>query len=121
MNAGGLTEAKKIAAQAEAEHVSFAPHNPLGPVATAICAHVDATNPNFMIQELFQTYDVEWVEDLLIEPITVEDGFLEIPEGPGLGIELDMETVAEHEYTSEGVHTINLFEKGWETRSLTDE
>jgi galactonate dehydratase len=121
MNAGGLTEAKKIAAQAEAEHVSFAPHNPQGPVATAICVHADATIPNFMIQELFQTYDVDWVEDLLVEPIAVEDGYVEIPDGPGLGIELDIDVVREHEYTEEGVHTINLFEQGWETRSLADE
>ena len=122
MNTGGLTEAKKIGAQAEAEHVSFAPHNPQGPVATAICVHADATIPNFMIQELFQTYDVEWVDDLLTEPITVEDGFIEIPDGPGLGIDLDMEVVRNHEYTGgeDQVHTINLFEKGWESRSLVD-
>ena len=121
MNTGGLTEAKKIGAQAEAEHVSFAPHNPQGPVATAICVHADAAIPNFMIQELFQTYDVEWVNDLLVDPITVEDGYVEIPDGPGLGIELDMDVVEEHAYTEDKVHTINLFEKGWETRSLVDD
>jgi len=123
MNTGGVTEAKKIGAQAEAEHVSFAPHNPQGPVATAICVHADATIPNFTIQELFQTYDVEWVDDLLVDPIAVEDGYVEIPDGPGLGIDLDMDVVREHEYTGcdDQVHTINLFEKGWETRSLADE
>ncbi|MFB6136817.1 MAG: mandelate racemase/muconate lactonizing enzyme family protein [Halobacteriaceae archaeon] len=121
MNTGGLTEAKKIAAQAEAEHVSFAPHNPQGPVATAISIHADATIPNFMIQELFQTYDVEWVDDLLVDPIEVEDGFVELPDRPGLGVELDMDVVDEHRYTGrEDVHTINLFEKDWETRSLVD-
>ena len=120
MNTGGITEAKKIAAQAEAEHVSFAPHNPQGPVATAICAHTDAATPNFMIQEIFQTYDVEWVNDLLVDPITVEDGYVEIPQRPGLGIELDMDVVEEHAYegAEDQVHTINLFEKGWETRNL---
>ena len=120
MNTGGITEAKKIAAQAEAEHVSFAPHNPQGPVATAISVHTDATVPNFMIQEIFQTYDVEWVDDLLVDPITVEDGYVEIPQRPGLGIELDMDVVEEHAYegAEDQVHTINLFEKGWETRNL---
>ena len=120
MNTGGITEAKKIAAQAEAEHVSFAPHNPQGPVATAICAHVDAAVPNFMIQEIFQTYDVEWVNDLLVDPITVEDGYVEIPQRPGLGIELDESVVEEHAYAGaeDQVHTINLFEKDWETRNL---
>lgn len=122
MNTGGITEAKKIAAQAEAEHVSFAPHNPQGPVATAISAHVDAAVPNFMIQEVFQTYDVEWVNDLLVDPVVVEDGHIEIPQRPGLGVELDMDVVEEHSYTGakDEVHTINLFEKNWETRSLVD-
>ncbi|WP_435156354.1 galactonate dehydratase [Haladaptatus sp. DFWS20] len=122
MNTGGITEAKKIAAQAEAEHVSFAPHNPQGPVATAISAHVDAAVPNFMIQEIFQTYDVEWVNDLLVDPIVVEDGYIEIPQRPGLGVELDMDVVEEHAYSDgkDEVHTINLFEKDWETRSLVD-
>jgi galactonate dehydratase len=122
MNTGGITEAKKIAAQAEAEHVSFAPHNPQGPVATAISAHVDTTVPNFMIQEVFQTYDIEWVDDLLVDPIVVEDGHVQIPQRPGLGVELDMDVVEEHAYigSEDQVHTINLFEKDWETRSLTD-
>jgi galactonate dehydratase len=122
MNTGGITEGKKIAAQAESEHVNFAPHNPQGPVATAISAHVDAAVPNFMIQEIFQTYDVEWVDDLLIDPIVVEDGHIQIPQRPGLGVELDMSVVREHSYSDakDQVHTINLFEKDWETRSLTD-
>lgn len=118
MNTGGITEGKKIAAIAEADHVSFAPHNPQGPVASAIYAHLCATVPNFMIQETFQTYDVEWVEDLLVDPITVEGGTIEVPDGPGFGIELDMDVVAEHEYTEDQVHTINLFEKDWERREL---
>ncbi|MEF8842425.1 MAG: galactonate dehydratase [Haloarculaceae archaeon] len=119
-NAGGVTEGKKIAAIAEAEHVSFAPHNPQGPVATAVSAHVDASVPNFMIQEVFEDYDVDWKGDLLDEPIRIEDGRLHVPEGPGLGVDLDMDAVEEHEYTGEEDTHLNLFEKGWETRSLTD-
>jgi len=69
-----------------------------------------------MIREMFQTYDVEWVEDLLVDPITVADGSVEIPDGPGFGIELDMDVVTEHKYTGDQVHTINLFEKDWEKR-----
>jgi galactonate dehydratase len=117
-NAGGVTEAKKIAAIAEAEHVSFAPHNPQGPVATAISAHVDASVPNFMIQEVFEDYDVDWKGDLLDEPIRIEDGRLHVPEGPGLGVDLNMDAVEEHEYEGEMDTHINLFEKGWEGRSL---
>jgi galactonate dehydratase len=120
MNAGGVTECKKIAAQAEAEHVSFAPHNPQGPVATAISTHVDAACPNFMIQEIFQTYDVEWVEDLLVDPPVVEDGRVKIPQKPGIGVELNMDVVEEHNLddNEDEVDAINLFEKGWETRNM---
>ncbi|WP_416841775.1 mandelate racemase/muconate lactonizing enzyme family protein [Haloferax sp. DFSO52] len=118
MNTGGPTEAKKIAAIAEADHVSFAPHNPQGPVATAINAHVDTTIPNFFIQEVFQTYDVDWVDDLLKDPVEIVNGEVVIPDGPGYGIELDDAVVEEHAYTEEKVHTINLFEKDWEKREV---
>lgn len=118
MNTGGLTEGKKIAAMAEADHVSFAPHNPQGPVATAINAHLDATIPNFFIQEVFQTYDVEWVNDLLVDSIEIENGEVVIPDDPGFGIELDHDVVEEHAYTEDKVHTINLFEKDWEKREV---
>jgi galactonate dehydratase len=118
MNTGGLTEGKKIAAIAEADHVSYAPHNPQGPVATAIYAHLCTSVPNFFIQEVFQTYDVEWVNDLLVDPVAVEDGFVQLPDGNGYGIELDHDVVDEHAYTEDQVHTINLFEKDWEKREV---
>ena len=118
MNTGGVTEAKKIASIAEADHVSFAPHNPQGPVATAINAHVDASVPNFMIQEVFQTYDVEWVDDLLVDPVEIRDGEIVIPDRPGFGIELDHDVVEDHGYTEDAVHTINLFENDWEKREI---
>lgn len=57
-----------------------------------------------------------------VNPIVVEDGHIQIPQRPGLGVELDMDVVEEHAYigSEDQVHTINLFEKDWETRSLTD-
>lgn len=118
MNTGGITEGKKIAGLAEADHVDIAPHNPQGPVAGAIYGHFCTSIPNFRIQEMFQTYDVDWVDDLLTDPLEVEDGHMKIPEGPGFGIELDHDVVKKHEYTEEKVHTINLFEKDWETRAV---
>ena len=92
-NTGGLTEGKKIAGMAEAEHVSVAPHNPQGPLATATYAHFDTSTPNFMIQESFETYDVDWKVDLLTEPIVVENGRLQVPDGPGLGGSVDEDQV----------------------------
>ena len=117
-NAGGVTEGKKIAAMAEAEHVGFAPHNPQGPVATAVSAHVDTSTPSFAIQEVFEDYDVDWKADLLEEPIAIENGWLQVPEGPGLGIDLNLDAVRDHAYTGEDADHINLFETGWETRSM---
>ena len=118
MNTGGATEAKKIAAITEADHVSFAPHNSQDPVATAINAHVDSAVPNFFIQEVFQSYDVDWLNDLLDNPPVIDDGFVEIPDSPGFGIELQDEIVEEHAYTEDKVHTITLFEKDWEKREI---
>jgi len=117
MNTGGITEGKKIAGLAEADHIDIAPHNPQGPVAGAIYAHFCTSIPNFRILEMFQTYDVDWVDDLLKEPLKVEDGFVQIPEGPGFGIELDHDVIEDHEYTEEKVHTIDLWEQNWEDRA----
>jgi galactonate dehydratase len=120
-NVGGVTEGKKIAGMAESNHTSFAPHNPQGPVATAVAAHVCASTPNFMIQEVFEDYDVDWKTDLLVDPVRIEDGFLHVPEGPGLGVELDLDTVDTHRYTGENVDGLNLFESGWESRAMADD
>ena len=117
MNTGGITEGKKIAALAEADHVDIAPHNPQGPVAGAIYSHFCTSIPNFRIQEMFQTYDEPWVDELLTDPLKVEDGYVQVPEGPGFGIELDMDIVREHEYTEDAVHTIDLWEDDWEKRA----
>ena len=117
MNTGGITEGKKIAGLAEADHVDIAPHNPQGPVAGAIYGHFCTSIPNFRIQEMFQTYDVDWVDNLLKDPLVVEDGYMQIPDGPGYGIELDHNVIKEHEYTEEKVHTIDLWESGWEDRA----
>jgi galactonate dehydratase len=117
-NCGGITEGKKIAAMAEAEHVSIAPHNPQGPVSTAMYAHVCTSMPNFTIQETFLDYDADWTADLLKEPVRVEDGELQVPDGPGLGIELNMDVVREHAYEGrDAIDHIDLFESGWEDRA----
>jgi galactonate dehydratase len=118
---GGVTRGKKIAAIAAEEYVGFAPHNAQGPVSTALCAHVDTSTPNFLVQEVFEDYaHPDWAGTLLEEPIGIEDGRLHVPEGPGLGVELDHDALAAHRYTeaSDGVNVMNLFEEGWEDRSF---
>lgn len=83
-HAGGILEARKIAAMAEVHDIAFAPHCPLGPVALAACLQVDACTPNFLCQEHFTLG-----EELLCNPFTVEDGHIRVSSKPGLGIEVD--------------------------------
>lgn len=89
---GGLLEMKKIAAMAEAHYVRVAPHNPMGPVATAVNVHFAASTPNFFILE-YHPDDESPRKDLLQEPLMVKDGYLPLPTKPGLGIELNEEAI----------------------------
>ena len=86
--AGGLTHSKKIAALAEAQYVGVIPHNPLGPVSTAACLQLAACIPNFTIQEYPLGEREPPKSEIVKTPLQVEDGFLLIPDGPGIGIEL---------------------------------
>ena len=85
---GGLSGSKKVSAMAEAKHVKVIPHNPLSPVSTAACVQLDACIPNFALQEY--TGESEPPKSaLLVTPLELIDGYLIVPEGPGLGIELN--------------------------------
>jgi 2-dehydro-3-deoxyphosphogalactonate aldolase len=86
---GGILESKKIAAIAESHHALIAPHMYTGPIAVAATIQFDTCTPNLMLQE-FNTTSLH--SEILVEPITVERGYITPPTGPGLGIELD-ETV----------------------------
>ena len=86
--AGGLTHTKKIAALAEANYVEVVPHNPLSPVSTAACIQLAACIPNFAIQEYPIGEDVPPKSLLVKNPLVLDEGFLRIPDSPGIGIEL---------------------------------
>lgn len=96
-HAGGITEMKKIAAMAEAYHIGFAPHNPNGPVATRVCQHLAAACPNFTILE-WLPQDVPWRDAAMGGPLEVSGGTMPLPEGPGLGIELDVDVLRANPY-----------------------
>jgi galactonate dehydratase len=83
-HAGGITEVRLIAGMAEAHYASIAPHNPLGPISLASGVQIAASIPNFLCQE-----QVSLGEGYLKAPFKVRDGYLDLPTGPGLGIELD--------------------------------
>ncbi len=95
--AGGLWEQKKIAALADAHYVTVAPHNPCGPVATAVNVHFAASTHNFLILE-YHADDEGARREIVDEPIKLVDGYLEIPEKPGLGIDLNLEALAKYPF-----------------------
>ncbi|MBT3344727.1 MAG: galactonate dehydratase [Gemmatimonadetes bacterium] len=96
-NAGGILELYKIAAMAETFYVSMAPHNPWSPLSTAISLHLDAVVPNFLIQEVPTTLAHPHRARLLHQQIeTPVDGYFDIPDQPGWGVDLDDEFIAAH-------------------------
>ena len=101
---GGLAEARKIAAMAETYYMGVAPHNPLGPVATAAAVHFDFATPNFLIQEDMLT-DVPWREEIVQSTLEHDGGYWKLPAKPGLGIEVDEAAARRHPYKTEIFHT----------------
>ena len=91
---GGMRETRKIADLANQYYVPTAMHNVSSPVGTMASAHVAAATPNVLAVE-FHSYELEWWSDLIEEPL-IEEGYVTVPEEPGLGVTLDMDAVAEH-------------------------
>jgi galactonate dehydratase len=95
-HAGGILELKKIAAMAETYYVKVAPHNPNGPVATAASAHLAAAIPNFLILEFALNQPHRDLSQSI--GLNVEKGWLELPDRPGLGVELNEAEIAKYPY-----------------------
>jgi galactonate dehydratase len=100
IHCGGILEMKKIAAMAHAHYTAVAPHTEQGPCMVAANVHVDASTPNFLIQEFF-TRDIELYEKILKDPSfpTPKDGFIELPTKPGLGIDIDEKALTRKPFT----------------------
>ena len=94
---GGLLEMRKIAAIAEAHYVSVAPHNPMGPLATAVNVHFAAAAPNFKILEYILPTNTEWNE-WVDDPYLPKDGYLELRDRPGLGVDVNEDAISDNEY-----------------------
>jgi galactonate dehydratase len=99
---GGFSEARRIAAMAEAYRVALAPHNPQGPVSTAASLEFGFATPSYIICESVH-HDVPWRQDV------VQEGFRVEPKGrivrpnplPGLGVEIDEDAVKKHPFQQE--------------------
>jgi galactonate dehydratase len=99
-HAGGILEVRKIAAMAEAYDIAVAPHCPLGPLALASCLQIAACSPNVAIQEMSLGIHYNVGADLFSycrdkQQLTPEGGYLAIPTGPGLGVDIDEGAVRE--------------------------
>jgi galactonate dehydratase len=97
---GGISEARRIAAMAEAYNISVACHNPQGPLSTAASLHVGFATPNYLLQEVVRK-DVPWRADVIAEPLEVTDGIARAPTRPGLGIEVNEREAAKHPFRPE--------------------
>lgn len=85
---GGLTEGRKIAAMADAQHLPFAPHDCTGPVAFAAAVHAAFSQPNTLIQESVRAFYTGWYKELVTDIPRIENGYVFPMEAPGLGLEL---------------------------------
>ncbi len=93
---GGLREGQKIAYLADLYYLPLAPHNVSSPVATMAAAHLMCTVPHFLALE-FHAVDVPWWDDVVVHdgPI-IKDGYIQVTDKPGLGLELNPDTVRSH-------------------------
>ena len=92
---GGISELKKVATLAEARDIPTAPHGPFGPVTTATSVHAMAAQPLFPILE-YAWGEAPWRRDLIQPAENIVNGRVPLPQLPGLGFELNAETVAQH-------------------------
>ena len=99
--AGGIWETKKIAILAETYNAQVAPHLYAGPVEWAANVQLAASIPNILMAETIET---PFHSALLKNSIKIEDGYIPIPTGPGLGIDFDEDLARAHPYTGEGLH-----------------
>ena len=96
-HAGGIMEARKLAAMAEPHYIPVCPHNPSGPVANAATLQLAACIPNFYLLETMAN-DIPWRADVSTEKVKFENSEMFIPDLPGLGIDINEEEIAKHPY-----------------------
>ncbi len=98
---GGLRETRRIAELADLYEIPVNLHNVASPLGTMACAHVAAACSNFLALE-YHARDVPWWGDLVGEN-PIDEGAIPVPDAPGLGVELDLDVVADHLYAGETV------------------
>lgn len=98
---GGMTEALKVAGWCETHYIKLAPHNPLGPVSTAACLHLDLATSYFGVQEL-PRLPGNVLADLFPVQVPYKAGHLLPPSRPGLGVEINLEALPKYPPLADG-------------------
>jgi galactonate dehydratase len=111
---GGIGQMMAVAAIADAHQAFLAPHCAQSPLTTVVNAHIDAAIPNFLIQETFDDFLEPWAREILTGTVEIREGYITVPEAPGLGVDLLEEEAARHPYKD--TNFLRLFEPGWERR-----
>jgi galactonate dehydratase len=114
LNLGGIFAARKIADMVDAHYGMIAPHSAQGPVCSAACAQLNASIPNFYVHEIFDEFNEPWEKEIVSGGVEVVDGYIEISDRPGLGIDLNIDEILGHPYQQE--NALPLFRSGWEKR-----
>ena len=116
---GGILPTKQVFGIAEAFDAVVAPHQAGGPVATAVCLHLAACSTVHYIQEYFDSFNEPWEADLVSwHPTLDSDGFLPIPQGPGLGLRFHEQEARRHPGSVRNY--LPIFADGWERRRDQD-
>jgi galactonate dehydratase len=114
LSIGGVSGLVRVSSIAQALGATIAPHNARGPVCTAVNAHLAAWLPNLYILEQFEETSTPLAFEVIKNTPRVKDGWLELPQGPGLGIELDEEAARRFPYRPDNF--MQFFQAGWEKR-----
>ena len=114
LGVGGIWRSIQIAGIAEAHHAEIALHNAESPFKTMVALHIDAVTPNVFIQECFDDFLEPWVSEVLSGFLRVENGYLRMPDAPGIGVELNEDEAKKHPYGRSNF--LRMFRPGWEKR-----
>ena len=114
LHMNGILGSRKVADMVDAHYGLVIPHAAQGPICTVACLHIDASTPNAWLQETFEDYNESWERKLVTNFPEIREGHFELPSGPGLGIDLDLDEVRRHPYNEK--QDISLFEEDWHLR-----
>ena len=104
---GGVTGVKKIAGLAESYHSALVTHNFLGPVLTAAACNIDTSIPNFLTQE-YSMEDEQPFNAIFNSSWKRDGGFISVPDTPGIGIDLEVESLKSQPYVPRDLQVIPM-------------